>query len=87
MRRREFIGFLGGAAAALPLAARAQQSERIRRIGVLQTLTADDEESSARSAAFLDGLRQLGWSDGRNMRMDTRRAQGDVDQIRRNAAS
>jgi putative ABC transport system substrate-binding protein len=85
MKRRQFLGGLYGAVA-WPLAARAQQPERMRRIGMLQTLTADDEESSARSAAFLDGLRQLGWSDGRNMRIDTRRAQGDADQIRRNAA-
>ena len=86
IRRRDVITLLGGAVAAWPKGTRAQQGERIRRIGVLQTLTADDEESSARSAAFLDGLRQLGWSEGRNIRIDTRRAQGEADQIRRNAA-
>ena len=66
MRRREFITLLGGAAAAWPLAARAQQPERIRRIGVLMNLTADDPEASARVTAFAQGLQQLGWIDGRN---------------------
>ncbi len=85
MKRREFITLLGGAAV-WPLAARAQQAERMRRIGVLETLTADDAESLARKAAFLQGLQQLGWTDGRNVRIDTRRTQGDADQIRRYAA-
>ena len=70
MRRREFITLLGGAAAAWPLAARAQQSERMRRIGVLAGLAADDPEGQARLAAFLQGLQQLGWTDGRNVRID-----------------
>jgi putative ABC transport system substrate-binding protein len=85
LKRREFITLLGGAAA-WPLAARAQQAERMRRIGVIETLTADDEESLARKAAFLQGLQQLGWTDGRNVRIEARGAQGDADQIRRHAA-
>ena len=63
MRRREFITLLGGAAAAWPLAARAQQRERMRRIGVLMSAAADDPEAQARVAAFLQGLQQLGWTD------------------------
>ena len=72
MRRREFITLLGGAAVAWPLAARAQQPERVRRIGVLMYLPADDAEGQARFAAFIQGLKQLGWTDGRNVRIDTR---------------
>ena len=79
MRRREFITLLGGAAAAWPLAARAQQAERMRRIGVLMTTAADDPEGQARLAAFVQGLQQLGWTDGRNVRIDTRWAAGDAD--------
>ena len=75
MRRREFITLLGGAAAAWPLAARAQQGERMRRIGVLMSLAADDPEAQARIAAFLQGLQQLGWTDGRNVRIDIAGAQ------------
>ena len=86
MKRREFITLLGGAAAAWPLAARAQQAERMRRIGVLMPLAADDPESQRRIAAFLQGLQQLGWTDGRNMRIDTRWATGDADRLRRHAA-
>jgi putative tryptophan/tyrosine transport system substrate-binding protein len=70
--RREFITLLGGAAAAWPLAARAQQSDRMRRIGVLMPLAADDPEARARLAAFMQALQQLGWTDGRNMRIETR---------------
>ena len=71
MKRREFITLLGGAAAAWPLAARAQQGERMRRIGVLTGgRAADDPEAQARIAAFLQGLQQLGWTDGRNVRID-----------------
>ena len=84
MRRREFITLLGGAAAAWPLAARAQQAERVRRIGVLMYLAADDAEGQARLAAFTQALKQLGWSDGRNLRIDTRWA--TADDIRRHAA-
>jgi ABC-type uncharacterized transport system substrate-binding protein len=77
IRRREFLGVLGGAAAAWPLAARAQPDERIRRIGVLMYLAADDAEGQARLAAFAQALEQLGWSDGRNLRIDTRWAKAD----------
>ena len=72
MKRREFITLLGGAAAAWPLAARAQQAERMRRIGVLMNSAADDPEAQARLAAFVQGLQQLGWTDGRNVRIDYR---------------
>jgi putative ABC transport system substrate-binding protein len=84
MRRREFITFLGGAAAMWPLAARAQQSDRVRRIGVLMASTADDQEFQARLAAFTQALTQLGWSEGRNLRIDIRWA--TADDIRRHAA-
>ena len=69
-----------------PLAARAQQSERVRRIGVLMYLAADDVEGQARFAAFTQALQQLGWSNGRNVRIDTRWATTDADDIRRHAA-
>jgi ABC-type uncharacterized transport system substrate-binding protein len=74
MRRREFITLLGGAAAAAawPLAARAQQGERMRRIGVLMILAADDAESSARVAALTQGLQQSGWTAGRNVQIEYR---------------
>ena len=65
MRRRDFVALLGGAAATWPLAARAQQPERMRRIGVLLPAAADDAEFQARVGAFLQGLAQLGWTDGR----------------------
>ena len=81
MTRREFITLLGGAAVAWPLAARAQQSERMRRIGVLMYWTADDAEGQARLTAFAQALKQLGWSD---LRIDTRWA--TADDIRRHAA-
>jgi putative tryptophan/tyrosine transport system substrate-binding protein len=84
MKRREFIMLLGGAAA-LPLAARAQESERMRRIGVLLPGTADDAEYQARMAAFLQGLQLLGWSDGRNVKIDFRYAAGDANLIRKYA--
>jgi putative ABC transport system substrate-binding protein len=87
MKRREFITLLGGAAAVTwPLAARAQQPDGVRRIGVLMASAADDSESQARIAAFLQGLQQLGWADGRNVRIDTRWATTDADDIRRHAA-
>ena len=70
MRRREFITLLGGVAAAWPLAARAQQPDRMRRIGVLMNLAEGDAEAQARIAAFLRGLQQLGWTDSRNVRID-----------------
>jgi putative tryptophan/tyrosine transport system substrate-binding protein len=85
MRRREFITLLGGAAA-WPLAARAQQAERVRRIGILMAAASDDAEFQARMAAFLQGLAQLGWTDGGNVRIDTRWATTNADHLRRHAA-
>ena len=85
MRRREFIGLLGGATA-WPLAARAQQPDRVRRIGVLMPSAADDAEFQARMTAFVQGLAQLGWLDGRNVRIDTRWGVADADRIRNYAA-
>jgi putative ABC transport system substrate-binding protein len=84
-RRREFITLLGGAAA-WPLAARAQQGERMRRIGVLMHLPENDPETQARVRALLEGLQQLGWTDGRNVRIDYRFGAADVDRSRRYAA-
>ena len=86
MKRREFITLLGGAAAAWPLAARAQRAERIRRIGVLMSTTPDDAEGQARIAAFLKGLQQSGWTVPGNVRIDTRWGAGDADRIRKYAA-
>ena len=86
MRRREFIALLGGAAATWPLAARAQQGERMRRIGVLTATVSDDVEGRARLAAFQQGLQQLGWAEGRNMRIDTRWAGANAAEIRKHAA-
>jgi putative ABC transport system substrate-binding protein len=86
MNKREFILLLGGAAAAWPLAARAQQGERMRRIGVLMASAADDSVYQAHIAAFLRGLAQLGWTDGRNVRIDTRWATSNADDLRRHAA-
>src|SRR6516165_6515985 len=85
-RRREFITLLGGAAVAWPLAARAQQSERVRRIGALMNLAADDPEALGRITAFVQGLQQLGWTDGRNVRIDARWAAGNADNFRKYAA-
>jgi ABC-type uncharacterized transport system substrate-binding protein len=85
MRRRTFITLLGGAAAAWPLTTRAQQSERMRRIGVLMTLAADDPEGQVRLSAFVQGLQQLGWTDGRNVAIDTRWGAGDANLYRRYA--
>jgi len=78
MRRRDFITLLGGAAAAWPLAASAQQPERIRRIGVLMAYAKDNPEVQARIAAFIDELLQLGWIDGRNAKIEYRWATGDL---------
>ena len=87
MRRREFITLLGGAVVARPLAARAQQSERPRRVGVLMNLAADDPEVvCARMTAFVQRLQQLGWTDGRNLRIDARWGAGDADRYRTHAA-
>jgi putative ABC transport system substrate-binding protein len=82
MRRRELIVLVGGAAAAWPLAARAQQPERMRRIGALMSLAADDPQAQVRLAAFQQALQQLGWSDGRNVRLDIRRHENDADRAR-----
>jgi ABC-type uncharacterized transport system substrate-binding protein len=84
--RREFITLLGGATAVWPLAAHAQQSERVRRVGVLMPLAADDPQSLRRLTAFVQGLQQLGWTDSRNVRIDVRWAAGDPDRFRRYAA-
>jgi putative ABC transport system substrate-binding protein len=86
VRRREFITLLGGGAVVWPLAARAQQRERMRRIGVFMSLTADDKQGQARLAAFLQGLQELGWTDGRNVRIDIRWGTGNADRNRRHAA-
>ena len=85
MNRREFITLLGGGAV-MPIVARAQERERMRRIGVLLPATADDAEFQARVGAFLQGLQQSGWSIGRNLRIDTRWATANADDIRRHAA-
>jgi putative ABC transport system substrate-binding protein len=86
MKRREFLSVLGGAAVALPLAARAQQPERMRRIGVLLPAAADDAETQARFGAFLQGLQQLGWTIGRNVRIEPHWATANSAEIRRQAA-
>jgi putative tryptophan/tyrosine transport system substrate-binding protein len=86
MRRRQFITLVGGAAVAWPLAVRAQQPERMRRIGVLMSTAADDPESQFRLAAFLQGLQGFGWTVGQNVQIDTRWASGDVVRLRSYAA-
>jgi putative ABC transport system substrate-binding protein len=86
MRRREFIGLVGRAAAAWPLSVGAQQLERVRRIGVLMNFAADDAEGQSRFAAFLQGLQEFGWADGRNVRIDLRWGAGDAERYRRYAA-
>ncbi len=83
MNRRAFILLIGGAAG-WPLAARAQQGERIRRIGVLMNLSADDPQAQARVAAFLQGLQEAGWAVGRNVQIDIRWGMGDAERIRKN---
>jgi putative ABC transport system substrate-binding protein len=87
MRRRDFITLLGGAAVIWPLEVRSQQEERTRRIGWLAGgLAANDPESQARKAAFLERLRELGWTEGQNVRIDYRWGAGSVDVIRKHAA-
>jgi putative ABC transport system substrate-binding protein len=86
MRRREFIGLIGGAVVASPLAVRAQQGERVRRVAILQAIADSDPEGRRNVATFYQGLRQLGWIDGRNVRFDERWAGGDADRIRALAA-
>src|SRR5262249_43654700 len=85
MKRREFITLLGGATA-WPLAARAQQREQLRLIGVLMNRAADDADGRARLAAFQQALKDLGWSDGRNIRIDTRWGENDVNRTGKYAA-
>src|SRR5215468_7419932 len=85
MKRREFIALIGGGAAAWPLAARAQQRERMRRVGVLMHLAADDPEGQRRVAAFLQGLQEAGWTVGRNVDIDVRWAAGEAERFRRYA--
>jgi putative tryptophan/tyrosine transport system substrate-binding protein len=86
VKRRELLTLLGGAAAAWPLAARAQQGGGMRRIGVLEPLAVDDPEALARVTAVAQGLQQLGWTAGRNVRIDYRWGAGDPDRIRQQAA-
>jgi putative tryptophan/tyrosine transport system substrate-binding protein len=86
MRRREFITLLGGAAATWPLAARAQQPDRMRRIGVVMGSAADDPDGQARLTGFLQGLKQAGWTEGRDVLIDIRWGAGDADLFRRYAA-
>jgi putative ABC transport system substrate-binding protein len=85
MKRREFVTLLGGAAV-WPLATRAQQPERMRRIGAMMSLAADDPEDQARVAAFRQGLAQFGWTEGHNVRIDIRWPAGDPDRVRKYAA-
>ena len=85
MKRREFITLLGGAATTWPLAARAQQPERVRRIGVLMGLAATDAEGQGRLAAFLQGLQEFGWAIGRNVIIDIRWSTGNNTDFRKYA--
>jgi putative tryptophan/tyrosine transport system substrate-binding protein len=84
MKRREFITLLGGTAAAWPLATRAQQPEHVRRIGVLMPYAASDPQVQARIGALLQGLQQLGWSNGSNIKIDYRWSSGNEDDTRKN---
>jgi putative ABC transport system substrate-binding protein len=86
MNRREFITLLGGAAAAWPISARAQQTDQVRRIGVIISLAATDPESQERKTAFEQALQELGWIDGRNVRIEYRWGAGDASNVRKYAA-
>ena len=86
MRRREFLGVLGGAAASWPLAARAQQPERVRRLGVLENKAANDPESPKEMAALLGGLQERGWTLGSNLQIEYRWGAGDANLYRKYAA-
>jgi putative ABC transport system substrate-binding protein len=85
LKRREFIGLLGGASVAWPHTARGQQTDRMRRVGALMNMSADDAEAPVRLAAFLQGLQERGWTVGRNLRTDTRWGAGRIDLYRRYA--
>src|SRR5690349_14050657 len=86
MRRREFIAFLGGAAVVWPPAVHAQPPEAVRRIGILVSLAADDLQGQARHATFIHSLSELGWTEGRNLRFETRWAAGNAADMRKYAA-
>ena len=86
MQRRKFVTLLGSAAEAWPLTARAQQTGGMRRIGVLMGLAADDRQGQERVAAFVQSLQELGWTDGRNVRIDTRWTAGNAAETRKYAA-
>ena len=89
MRRREFMALVGGAAASSvswPLAARAQQAERVRRVGVLMSTAAEDPESQLRLVALVQGLQQAGWTVGHNLQVDIRWASGDAARLRNHTA-
>jgi putative ABC transport system substrate-binding protein len=86
MRRREFITLRGGAAAAWPLTAPAQQSERMRQVGVLMTLASNNPDAQSNIATFLQALQQLGWTDGRNLRVELRWSAGDANNVRKHAS-
>src|SRR6516164_11177677 len=85
MKRRDFVTLLGGTIV-WPLVARAQQADRIRRVGVLSNLASDDEEGQTRNAAFLQALQELGWTVGHNLRIDHRWGLGNAEFYRRQAA-
>jgi putative ABC transport system substrate-binding protein len=86
MKRRDVFGIVGGAAVAWPLVARAQQPDRVRRIGILMAYAEDNPEGKPRIAAFAQGLRELGWTDGRNIRIDYRWSAGNAERNRKYAA-
>ena len=85
MKRREFLSLLGGVIAVRPLAARAQQPERVRRVGVLMNIAVDDAQAQSRMEAFLHGLQPLGWTVGRNLQIDARWAAADAGLFRKYA--
>jgi putative ABC transport system substrate-binding protein len=85
MKRREFMAMIGGATA-WPLAARAQQAQRMPRVGVLMNRAASDSEGQARVTAFKEGMQQRGWSEGRNVEIDTRFGADDIDLEQKGAA-
>jgi len=82
LRRRQFITLLAGGAAAWPFGVRAQQTERMRRVGVLMSVAADGPDGQPRLAAFLKRLQELGWTDGHNVRIDVRWGAGEAERTR-----